>query len=53
MMRLTMAGHDFLHASRENKAWERAKSTIKEKGVGWTADILKTLSVQAVKSHIG
>jgi Hypothetical protein (DUF2513) len=34
--RLTMSGHDFLDASRENKVWEKAKGTFKEKGVGWT-----------------
>jgi Hypothetical protein (DUF2513) len=32
--RLTMSGHDFLDASRENKVWEKAKATFKEKGVG-------------------
>jgi hypothetical protein len=51
--RLTMAGHDFLDAARENKVWEKAKSTIKEKGVGWTVDILKAICIQIAKSHLG
>jgi Hypothetical protein (DUF2513) len=53
IIRLTMAGHDFIDASRENKVWEKAKSTIKEKGVGWTVDIVKAVCIQIVKSHIG
>jgi hypothetical protein len=51
--RLTMAGHDFLDASRENKVWEKAKGTFKEKGVGWTVDVLKAVCIQIIKSHVG
>jgi hypothetical protein len=51
--RLTMSGHDFLDASRENKVWEKAKGTFKEKGVGWTIDVLKAVCIQIVKSHVG
>jgi hypothetical protein len=51
--RLTMAGHDFLDAARENKVWEKAKGTFREKGVGWTVELLKAVCVQIVKSHVG
>jgi Hypothetical protein (DUF2513) len=51
--RLTMSGHDFLDASRENKVWEKAKDTFKEEGVGWTVDMLKAVCIQIVKAHPG
>src|SRR4051794_1703310 len=38
-IRLTMAGHRFLDASREPSRWEKAKTVVMEKtgGLGWEA----------------
>ena len=40
---LTWTGHDFLDASRNDTVWNKAKEVIKDKGGGFTFDILKSL----------
>jgi Hypothetical protein (DUF2513) len=47
-----MDGHDFLDTARENKVWEKAKSTFKRERRR-VDDLLKVACVQIVKSHIG
>ena len=49
--RLTMAGHDFLDAARDESRWSKAMATVNEKGgavtVGVLIQILSTLMKQS------
>ena len=50
--RLTMAGHDFLEASRDETRWNKAMKTVSEKGggaitIGVLVQLLSTLMKQS------
>ena len=42
---LTLQGHEFLEAAKDDTRWNRAKSQFKEKGVPMIFDVLKSLLV--------
>lgn len=48
---LTWQGHEFLDASRNEKAWKRVLKTIREKGGGLTFEIVKALLIQYAKEE--
>jgi hypothetical protein len=45
---LTSSGHDFLDASRNDTIWEKAKESIKSRGLSLTLDLLKMALNEAV-----
>lgn len=51
--RLTMAGHDFLEASRNETIWQKAMNTVKEKGDSITLGVLIQLLSALTKQHFG
>lgn len=54
--RLTMAGHDFLEAARNDNAWNKAKEAAKKVG-GMSVDVFKKVLIgfieAEVKKHTG
>jgi hypothetical protein len=50
---LTWAGHDFAEAIRNDKTWNKAMGTVKEKVGDITFDILKQLLSSIIKSALG
>ena len=50
VIRLTMAGHDFLDSARNENVWHKAKEHIIKSGTAWTfsilAEVLKSLAKQ-------
>lgn len=48
---LTSYGHDFLDASRNDTTWNKAKESIKSKGLSLTLDLLKMALKDAVMSQ--
>jgi hypothetical protein len=48
---LTSSGHDFLDASRNDTIWNKAKESIKSKGLSLTFDLLKMALNDAVMSQ--
>jgi hypothetical protein len=48
---LTFSGHDFLDASRNDTIWNKAKESIKSKGLSLTLDLLKMALNDAVMSQ--
>lgn len=48
---LTWQGHEFLDASRNEKAWKRVLKTIREKGGSLTFEITKALLIQYAKEE--
>lgn len=51
--RLTMKGHDFLDSIRNDTVWNKVKEQVKEKGGGFTMEILKALATQALSHLLG
>ncbi|NJK58530.1 MAG: DUF2513 domain-containing protein [Pleurocapsa sp. SU_5_0] len=51
--RLTMAGHDFLDAARNEKIWKKAMKTVGEKGGTVTLGVLTQLLSTLAKQHFG
>ena len=51
--RLTMTGHDFLEAARDNTRWNKAKKIINEKGSTITIGVLTQLLTALMKESIG
>jgi hypothetical protein len=51
--RLTMKGHDFLDSIRNDGVWKKVKEKVKEKGGGFTMEILKALATQALSQLLG
>lgn len=49
--RLTMAGHDFLEAARNDNAWNKAKEAAKKVG-GVSIDIFKDLLLSFIKAEL-
>lgn len=50
---LTVAGHDFADASRDEGLWKKATATVKDKAGSVSVDVMKQLLVSPVKSSIG
>lgn len=40
---LTWSGHEFIALSKNNKIWEKAKTTMIEKGIAFTIDLAANL----------
>jgi len=51
--RLTMTGHDLLDTMRSNSVWTVVKDIAKKKGLDLTFDVIKQLTVLAVKQVVG
>jgi hypothetical protein len=47
---LTWEGHEFLDAVRNDTVWNKVKTTVVEKGGGFTLEVLKQLAVQYLKN---
>lgn len=52
-MSLTMAGCDFLDASRSDSIWKKVFGVIKDKGGAVTIDIVKQLLISEAKRRLG
>ena len=50
-MYLTMAGHDFLEATRNDSTWNKTLELIKSKGGGVTLEILKDIALTYLRSE--
>jgi hypothetical protein len=50
---LTMAGHDFLEAAKNDTTWNKAMNTVKEKGGSVTLGVLTQLLSTLAKQHFG
>lgn len=51
--RLTMAGHDFLEAAKNDTIWNKAMNTVKEKGGSVTLGVLTQILSALVKQDFG
>jgi hypothetical protein len=51
--RLTMAGHDFLEAAKNDTIWQKAMSTVKEKGNSVSLGVLIQILSALMKQHFG
>jgi Hypothetical protein (DUF2513) len=51
--RLTMAGHDFLDAARDETRWQKAMKTVNEKGGAVTIGVLIQLLSALTKQQFG
>lgn len=49
---MTMAGHDFLDAIREQSVWDQTKDRIGTAG-GWTLDIVLAVAKEEIKRRLG
>jgi hypothetical protein len=50
---ITWAGHEWLASIHSNAIWAETKGLAKQKGVDLTFDLVKTIAVAFVKSHLG
>lgn len=51
--RLTMKGHDFLEAARNETIWQKAMNTVKEKGDSVSLGVLTQILSALLKQHFG
>jgi hypothetical protein len=51
--RLTPRGHDFIEHARQKGVWEQAKSTLAEKGVGFTIELLSRMMQGIALQRLG
>jgi hypothetical protein len=51
--RLTMAGHDFLEAAKNDTIWQKAMSTVKERGNSVSLGVLIQILSALMKQHFG
>lgn len=51
--RLTMEGHDFLQAARDENRWQQAMKTVNEKGGAVTIGVLIQVLSGLAKQHFG
>jgi hypothetical protein len=51
--RLTMAGHDFLEAAKNDTIWQKAMSTVKERGNSVSLGVLTQILSALMKQHFG
>lgn len=49
---MSFEGHQFLAASREPKTWNKAKETMKEKGIGMTIDAIFKVLIRLAQSQV-
>ena len=50
---LTMAGHDFLEAKRNESTWNKTMELIKSKEGGMTLEILKDVALTFLRGELG
>ncbi len=50
---LTMQGHDFLDAAKNETIWQTAKKLVQEKGGALTFDVAKAVLAQVALKQIG
>jgi hypothetical protein len=51
--RLTMNGHDFLEAAKNETIWQKAMNTVKEKGNSVSLGVLTQILSALMKQHFG
>jgi hypothetical protein len=51
-LRLTWDGHEFLGAACNETVWNKVTSVIREHGLGFTLELLKTALIEATKKVI-
>jgi hypothetical protein len=51
--RLTVAGHDFLDAARDDTIWKKAKEKVMKPGAAFTFEIVKEWLKVEIRSRIG
>jgi len=49
---MTMAGHDFLDAIRDQSVWDQTKKRLGDAG-GWTLDLVLAVAEQELKRRLG
>lgn len=49
---LTMQGHDFLDAAKDETIWRKAKKYVQDKGGAVTFDVLKAVLAQAALKQV-
>ena len=52
-MYLTMAGHDFLEATRNENVWNKTLAVVTSKGGSVTFEILKEIALTYLRSEFG
>ena len=50
---LTMAGHDFLEATRNETVWKKTLAFVKSKGGSVTLDIVKEIAFGYLRTELG
>lgn len=50
---LTWNGHEFLDKIRDESVWTKVKSTIKDKGIELSFDVIKVAATKILESMIG
>ncbi|NHE57940.1 DUF2513 domain-containing protein [Cyclobacterium plantarum] len=50
---LTWQGHEFLEAAKNDKAWDKVKSTTISEGVSMPFSVLKELLLITIKTELG
>jgi len=50
---LTMAGHDFLEATRNETVWRKTLAFVKSKGGGLTLNIVKEIAFGYLRTELG
>ena len=50
--RLTWKGHEFLDASRNETIWNKAKDTIKERGLSLSFDLIYKILIRILSTEI-
>ena len=48
--RITFEGHQYLDSIRKDSIWSGILSTVKEKGVSLTFDIIKSIAIERIKA---
>lgn len=50
---LTSAGHDFADAAKNDSTWNKATTLVKDKGGGFTLDVVKQVLVSILRNALG
>jgi Hypothetical protein (DUF2513) len=57
ILRMTMAGHEYLDSVRSPEVWKKTKSTLEKVGGGAALDVIKEIAskvlAEIVKAHTG
>lgn len=51
--RITMAGHDYLEAVRNDTVWNKTKIKLRETGLSVTLEMVKSVAVATLKETLG